>query len=46
MNAPRLVDTIRGVILEILGITVDRVNQVRINFTSKKPTVRLRYLGA
>ena len=28
------------------GITVNHVNQVRVNITSKKPIIQIRYLGA
>ena len=30
----------------MIGITVNRVNQLRVNFSSKKPTIRIMYLGA
>ena len=55
MNAPRLVVTNRGVQLKhqpipnmniMIGISVDLVNQVRVNLSSKKPTIRIMYLGA
>ena len=54
--APRLVDTQHhGVQLEhqaipnmngLIGIGVNRANQVRLYIISKKPTIRIRYLGA